>query len=68
LSFLLSLSIGQSFTLCLCFNNNWLGASASVGWGACMLGVLTDVPVCCCKNGYKIGYLTEKNVEIREYL
>jgi hypothetical protein len=25
-----------------------------------MLGVLADVPVCCCKNEYKIGYLTEK--------
>jgi hypothetical protein len=25
-----------------------------------MLGVLADMPVCCCKNGNKIGYLTEK--------
>jgi hypothetical protein len=33
-----------------------------------MLGVLADVPVCCCKNGYKIGYLTGKNVKIKEYL
>jgi hypothetical protein len=31
-----------------------------------MLGVLTDVPICCCKNGYKIGYLIEKNVKKQE--
>jgi hypothetical protein len=33
-----------------------------------MLGVVTDAPVYCCKNGYKIGYLIEKKVKIREYL